>query len=255
MIFVFTLQPGSFYSSKLIEEAVKISMSLDSASNSDSDEPDGLKLSQPGNIAEDSGVFSARPEDFSSVNTKGEILLGPTGDQLDLDQSSGFLESAFVSKNNPPSSPPYVNASSAFVSKNNPPSSPPYVNASSAFVSKNNPPSSPPYVNASSWSNIPDGFEKHVVSLEKKTSDALGISVIPCGESLKGLFKVSNYSVSFLPSVCFRLLHSFLPSLHQLSIINYPLSTIHLFSRYAAYYRAVSATKLEIFLWEIVLSR
>ena len=236
MIFVFTLQPGSFYSSKLIEEAVKISMSLDSASNSDSDEPDGLKLSQPGNIAEDSGVFSARPEDFSSVNTKGEILLGPTGDQLDLDQSSGFLESAFVSKNNPPSSPPYVNASSA-------------------FVSKNNPPSSPPYVNASSWSNIPDGFEKHVVSLEKKTSDALGISVIPCGESLKGLFKVSNYSVSFLPSVCFRLLHSFLPSLHQLSIINYPLSTIHLFSRYAAYYRAVSATKLEIFLWEIVLSR
>ena len=236
MIFVFTLQPGSFYSSKLIEEAVKISMSLDSASNSDSDEPDGLKLSQPGNIAEDSGVFSARPEDFSSVNTKGEILLGPTGDQLDLDQSSGFLESAFVSKNNPPSSPPYVNASSA-------------------FVSKNNPPSSPPYVNASSWSNIPDGFEKHVVSLEKKTSDALGISVIPCGESLKGLFKVSNYSVSFLPSVCFRVLHSFLPSLHQLSIINYPLSTIHLFSRYAAYYRAVSATKLEIFLWEIVLSR
>ena len=236
MIFVFTLQPGSFYSSKLIEEAVKISMSLDSASNSDSDEPDGLKLSQPGNIAEDSGVFSARPEDFSSVNTKGEILLGPTGDQLDLDQSSGFLESAFVSKNNPPSSPPYVNASSA-------------------FVSKNNPPSSPPYVNASSWSNIPDGFEKHVVSLEKKTSDALGISIIPCGESLKGLFKVSNYSVSFLPSVCFRLLHSFLPSLHQLSIINYPLSTIHLFSRYAAYYRAVSATKLEIFLWEIVLSR
>ena len=217
MIFVFTLQPGSFYSSKLIEEAVKISMSLDSASNSDSDEPDGLKLSQPGNIAEDSGVFSARPEDFSSVNTKGEILLGPTGDQLDLDQSSGFLESAFVSKNNPPSSPPYVNASS--------------------------------------WSNIPDGFEKHVVSLEKKTSDALGISVIPCGESLKGLFKVSNYSVSFLPSVCFRVLHSFLPSLHQLSIINYPLSTIHLFSRYAAYYRAVSATKLEIFLWEIVLSR
>ena len=211
-------------------------MSLDSASNSDSDEPDGLKLSQPGNIAEDSGVFSARPEDFSSVNTKGEILLGPTGDQLDLDQSSGFLESAFVSKNNPPSSPPYVNASSA-------------------FVSKNNPPSSPPYVNASSWSNIPDGFEKHVVSLEKKTSDALGISVIPCGESLKGLFKVSNYSVSFLPSVCFRVLHSFLPSLHQLSIINYPLSTIHLFSRYAAYYRAVSATKLEIFLWEIVLSR
>lgn len=60
------------------------------------------------------------------------------------------------------------------------------------------------------WSDIPDGFEIYVVRLEKKTSDSLGISLIPCGdEFLIGVFKVSTLSLTHsLPPSSFT---SFIP--------------------------------------------
>ena len=40
-------------------------------------------------------------------------------------------------------------------------------------------------------SHAPDGFEMHVVHIDKGLADSLGISLIPCGDRLKGHFKVS----------------------------------------------------------------
>ena len=38
--------------------------------------------------------------------------------------------------------------------------------------------------------DVPDGFELHVVHIDKAIGDSLGISLIPCGDNLKGHFKV-----------------------------------------------------------------
>ena len=38
--------------------------------------------------------------------------------------------------------------------------------------------------------DAPDGFEAHVVHIDKSLSDSLGISLIPCGDYLEGHFKV-----------------------------------------------------------------
>ena len=42
-------------------------------------------------------------------------------------------------------------------------------------------------------SDVPDGFEMHVVEIEKGLSESLGISLIPCGDYLKGHFKVWSF--------------------------------------------------------------
>ena len=42
-----------------------------------------------------------------------------------------------------------------------------------------------------SASDVPDGFQMHVVHIDKALGDSLGISLIPCGDRLKGHFKVS----------------------------------------------------------------
>lgn len=47
-------------------------------------------------------------------------------------------------------------------------------------------------VNRGSWSDVPEGYEIHLVNIEKELDDSLGISLIPCGEPLNGHFKVSK---------------------------------------------------------------
>ena len=111
-------KPGSFYSAKLIEETVKISMDIDD------DLPDGsrqrfLPTSDPA---------------FSRGKGDGQ-------------ESTDCTESR---------------------------------NA----ISKNK------YVNSSG--DLPDGFELHVVHIDKDLAGSLGISLIPCGDYLKGHFKVGR---------------------------------------------------------------
>lgn len=40
---------------------------------------------------------------------------------------------------------------------------------------------------------VPDGFELQEVHIDKGLGDSLGISLIPCGDYLKGHFKVIEY--------------------------------------------------------------
>ena len=54
-------------------------------------------------------------------------------------------------------------------------------------------------IHESSSVDVPDGFELHVVHIDKAIGDSLGISLIPCGDYLKGHFKIRRL---LLGSVC-----------------------------------------------------
>lgn len=57
--------------------------------------------------------------------------------------------------------------------------------------------------------NVPDGFELHLVRIDKELEESLGMSLIPCGDYMKGHFKV-------IASSCF----SFLLRVLETSVFN-----------------------------------
>ncbi|XP_028398955.1 uncharacterized protein LOC114522468 [Dendronephthya gigantea] len=110
--------PGSFYSAKLIEETVKLSM------DPDEDFTDGSRRSHK--------FVTVGEPTFSRGKGDGE-------------ESTDYMEPG------------------------------------KAISSKN-------YV--VSPRNVPDGFELHLVRIDKELNESLGISLIPFGEHMKGLFKI-----------------------------------------------------------------
>jgi hypothetical protein len=109
-------QPGSFYSGKLIEETVKLSMDPDEDFGGDS-----RRTCLPDN----SPAFSRGKGDGQESSDYSEAS--------DVISNMGYTSSSF---------------------------------------------------------DVPDGFELHVVHIDKDIGDSLGISLIPCGDYMKGHFKV-----------------------------------------------------------------